>query len=568
MATDQILNLIKLDYNAKESDYTAKYSTKENSDAFNKVFESAKKAVDYDYENSAGYIPVDPQYENRDTEYSPRKEDCGYENTEPDKSTDLNKIEKTEKTENKNDEHEKIENKTDKNPERNPEKITESAAKPNQEVKNDSKDAVEVAIKLVSVKEHLSVAIQQDTVIPAQKADKASIRESASDTAGKLLVENAVAKAKDLNVAQVPDSKDIKSNAKDEIKEIKADAKNDLKILSQEVKGEKSEIKDIKADEKSIKAGAKELVSDMKAENAENKDIKQGKIELKNIDVLEGATESKEEIQDDLNQQSISLEVKPKTQKIVSQSMAKSLEIKDELKLEQVKVSLNSDLQKPDKAVGLNLDMNQQKQDGQSLQQELKSTLNPSVVNNGDTSAQKIDMARTAQFDKVLSSKHPDSTQQSVLNQVKQATAQLSSGKTEVTIALRPDNLGRVNLNLVSQNGVLSAQITAESNQVREMLSNGLDTLRQNLSEQGINVNKITINVQEPAPSNNNSDFGQAMKEFNNSSSQANTQHNKQNYDGNALEQGFDNELEQSELNNDNDNGTEFKSNRLVDYKV
>ncbi|EKE03588.1 MAG: hypothetical protein ACD_20C00179G0001, partial [uncultured bacterium] len=118
----------------------------------------------------------------------------------------------------------------------------------------------------------------------------------------------------------------------------------------------------------------------------------------------------------------------------------------------------------------------------------------------------EINNQRAMQFDRIFDSKDTKQTlNSSVMDQVvKKASAELSTNKSQVTISLRPDNLGKVDINLISRNGVLTAQITAENNQVRDILNKGLETLRQSMTDQGVNVNRLVVNVQEPHTSNNN----------------------------------------------------------------
>ncbi|NLF84400.1 MAG: flagellar hook-length control protein FliK, partial [Candidatus Gastranaerophilales bacterium] len=61
-----------------------------------------------------------------------------------------------------------------------------------------------------------------------------------------------------------------------------------------------------------------------------------------------------------------------------------------------------------------------------------------------------------------------------------------------------------VNIQLVSQNGQLAAQITTDSQQAKDALTKGIEALRQTLAEQGINVNRIVVNTQESSSENEN----------------------------------------------------------------
>ncbi len=143
------------------------------------------------------------------------------------------------------------------------------------------------------------------------------------------------------------------------------------------------------------------------------------------------------------------------------------------------------------------------KQNQQNNQQELKNKLNLNQAVLGENSSQKI--SKNIQFDKILQSKQPSTTQTSVMDQVlKKVSSSFGSDKSQISIALNPERLGNVTLNLITQKGVLTAQVVAESSQVKNMLTKGLESLRQSLTEQGVNVGKIVVQVQEPASSHSN----------------------------------------------------------------
>jgi len=368
----------------------------------------------------------------------------------------------------------------------------------------------------------------QDKDEKGQNAAKTQAKEPSGDTTGKILLENAAVKAE-----QKVETKEAKA----ETKELKPDQKP---AANADAKEPKVEVKDLKPAQK---AETKEAGAEAKDAKAETKEVKtEQKVELKELktDVKELPTAQK------------------KDSKEVKAEIARDLTA--------------AEIQKQKKDGELNLAMNQKKQDQQAFQQEAKPKIVVNQTGTPDSNGQKIDMQRSVQFEKILSTKQPDSTQQSVINQVKKASAQLSGSRSEITIALKPENLGRVNINLISHKGVLTAQISAENNQVKEMLTKGMESLRQNLSEQGVNVGRIVINVQEPSSANNNSDFDQTMNKFgqNNGSSETNPEAGKNNNHGNdSLENGVDEfETEETAGNEENETGTESKHNGKVDYTV
>lgn len=75
---------------------------------------------------------------------------------------------------------------------------------------------------------------------------------------------------------------------------------------------------------------------------------------------------------------------------------------------------------------------------------------------------------------------------------------------SKISIVLRPENLGKVNLELVSTKEGLTAQMTTDNPQVKEILDKSLNSLRENLSNQGVNVSNVTVKIEEPQKQQNN----------------------------------------------------------------
>lgn len=89
-------------------------------------------------------------------------------------------------------------------------------------------------------------------------------------------------------------------------------------------------------------------------------------------------------------------------------------------------------------------------------------------------------------------------SQNEVLSQINSKLTNLKDeGTTKVNIVLQPEHLGKINLELVNSKDGLTAQITTNNQQVKEMLDKTIDTLKDNLSNQGINVNSVSVKVEE-----------------------------------------------------------------------
>lgn len=66
---------------------------------------------------------------------------------------------------------------------------------------------------------------------------------------------------------------------------------------------------------------------------------------------------------------------------------------------------------------------------------------------------------------------------------------------SEVKILLRPEQLGEVSLKIATQNGIITAQFVAESQKVKEIIESNFNQLRDMLSEQGVDVGALEVNV-------------------------------------------------------------------------
>ncbi len=68
---------------------------------------------------------------------------------------------------------------------------------------------------------------------------------------------------------------------------------------------------------------------------------------------------------------------------------------------------------------------------------------------------------------------------------------------TSMELQLNPESLGRVNLNVTSQNGMATATLTVQNQVAKEALESQLTVLRENLESQGLKVDAVEVNVSE-----------------------------------------------------------------------
>jgi len=76
---------------------------------------------------------------------------------------------------------------------------------------------------------------------------------------------------------------------------------------------------------------------------------------------------------------------------------------------------------------------------------------------------------------------------------VKQFQLTQGNGISEAKLKLTPEHLGQVDIRIVMNNGVLTAQFIADSPAAREMLENQMAQLRASLSGQGLQVERLEV---------------------------------------------------------------------------
>lgn len=112
---------------------------------------------------------------------------------------------------------------------------------------------------------------------------------------------------------------------------------------------------------------------------------------------------------------------------------------------------------------------------------------------------------------------------------------------TRVNIILKPENLGKISLELVNSKDGLTAQLTTENSQVKEILDKSLNSLKDSLNNNGVNVNNVSVKVEETQKQS-----GSDMSSLNNGQT-------------NDMNQGFSNNTQHQ-----NQNQTNFGNNKEI----
>ena len=106
--------------------------------------------------------------------------------------------------------------------------------------------------------------------------------------------------------------------------------------------------------------------------------------------------------------------------------------------------------------------------------------------------AQNIQNAFSEIIDEVSNVNEADIVRQ-VVEQIKVSTGQQLSS---IEIMLNPENLGKVHIAVTARQGVITAQLTAQNEQVKAALENQMTALKEHFNNQGVKVESVEITVQ------------------------------------------------------------------------
>ena len=84
----------------------------------------------------------------------------------------------------------------------------------------------------------------------------------------------------------------------------------------------------------------------------------------------------------------------------------------------------------------------------------------------------------------------------------------------KINIILQPEQLGKVAVEIVQTKDGIVAKMVADTVQVKELLDKSIESLKNTLANQGVNVNNITVKVEESTGAQN-SNFGFEQEQFN-----------------------------------------------------
>lgn len=103
----------------------------------------------------------------------------------------------------------------------------------------------------------------------------------------------------------------------------------------------------------------------------------------------------------------------------------------------------------------------------------------------------------------------PDSvelTADKLMDQITKHIENLHNG-SKVNIVLNPESLGKVNIQLLTTKEGLTAQFTVTTQEAKDMLTKGLDNLKDALTSQGVGVENVSVKIADSQKSEYNQDW-------------------------------------------------------------
>lgn len=395
--------------------------------------------------------------------------------------------------------------------------------------------------------------------IPGEKADKTEKNEPEKKT------EEKEEPKDDSNTKEEPENNNDQDSKEDSVKtEENKPLENAIEKLS-EIKNAAQDVIAAVIDKLAqTQQNQEQAKSTQKAQNADTKVQPQTQQVLLNIENIE-ISETSKTLQNTVNASKVAAE----TINIQANPDVKS-EANAKLSKEELKEALN--------ASGLSQDL-LDKTNARVVSVETTSNQNENLLDRQNLQEQGIKLSleatnnqnqQTSQtsFDKTINSlqQPKELNKTDVLAQIHTKLDQMKDDTTtKVTIVLKPENLGKVHLELVSGKDGISAMMTAENAQVKELLDKNLDGLKNSLGTQGVNVNNVTVKISETQAQQQQNDlFEHNQNEF---EQNAKNQHNKNESDNNTAENET-NEFSNANLGPEQDENDKLVHSGKIDYKI
>ena len=337
---------------------------------------------------------------------------------------------------------------------------------------------------------------------------------------------------KDVLVKKDSDFKDVLSknmkDVKNEDDKVSADVKKKDDENIGTVKDENIEEKDVKRKDKDKKDEKKVSDSEenktekinglieQRLENVKNeqdvevivKEVEKIDLEIKDVDLQDKINEGLIEKIDEVGPQSVETEkmtldefekLENKLDSLSEKLGRTNKDVDNELKVDDVKKEESLETENEDytfSSVDFNGDVSyiDNKNVESTNVKHKESKIKKMDVKTENTEIPKFDITNTNNV--IISKADKLQEQIDVLKQItEKVDVNILEDKSEMLIKLKPDNLGKVTMQISVENGNISAKFLAESQKVKEILESNMQELKDQLSKQGMAVQEMSVSV-------------------------------------------------------------------------
>lgn len=176
------------------------------------------------------------------------------------------------------------------------------------------------------------------------------------------------------------------------------------------------------------------------------------------------------------------------------------------------------------KTLEINTNLEEESSESKS---EMNDSNNP-IVGSKVSSTNSATNIEVSNFDKILDQENvsKDITQQvyKQINRVK-----LKAGEQTIKMILKPEALGEVSLKMSFDKGVLTTQLIADSDLVKEALEKNLVQLKEQLENQGYEIKEFRVLTKEEAQQSYLNQYDEEKNNSNNSRDEAKKHNNSKN---------------------------------------
>lgn len=135
--------------------------------------------------------------------------------------------------------------------------------------------------------------------------------------------------------------------------------------------------------------------------------------------------------------------------------------------------------------------------DSQSGQKE-RNVLPEKNATPLDTFVQNLSVHQTKNLENVEQVLEQTQIMKDIVNQVvEQIKIAIKPESTSMELQLNPEHLGKISLTVVEKNGQMTASFIAQNHAAKEAIESQIQTLRENLNNQGLKVEAVEVTVSE-----------------------------------------------------------------------